>query len=78
MAVVPAQVVSFRQACMNLCEGAGIVGCRVTKWWWTADEYAQDEEDHGPLGADMRAVRMLGEERFVPQDLVPTRLQLHR
>ena len=50
---------SYRQACMNRCEGADIVGCRVTKWWRTADEYAEDEEEHGPLGADTRAVRTL-------------------
>jgi len=40
--------VSFRQACMNLFEGFGIVGCRDDIWWRTVDEHEQETRETHP------------------------------
>ena len=42
------RTVSFRQACMNLFEACGIVGCQHRTLWRMADEY---QEDTGPSWA---------------------------
>ncbi len=47
-----AVAVSFRQACMNRFEICGIVGCRYTALWRTANENAKDTRatwSHGTL-----------------------------
>ena len=51
--------VSFRQACMNRFEACGIVGCRFTILWRTADEYQKDARSSGAAGGRAAAVRAL-------------------
>ena len=40
---ISANIVCFRQVCMNRSERYGIVGCQLTSLWRTADGYHDDE-----------------------------------
>lgn len=46
----------FRQACMNSFKRYGIVGCRFTNWWRTADEFSDDMQLSSSTGEASAAV----------------------
>ena len=52
-----ALIVSFRQACMNLFEACGIVGCQRRTLWRTADGYQEETRSSCPAGGPSAAIR---------------------